>query len=184
MATVAEKLMTAEEFRRLPQEGRPKELVRGRIVEMNVPAPRHGYICANIIGLVRPFVVQQNLGRVMSNDAGVLTEHDPDTVRGADVAFRSFHRLPPGPLPEGYVIPVPELVFEVRSPSDRWSDMLAKVAEYLRAGVNVVCVLEPAAQTVHVFGADPPARVFGADQELTLPEVLGEFRAPVRSFFE
>jgi len=184
MATVAEKLLTAEEFRRLPDDGRRKELVRGKVVFMNVPAPRHGYICANIVGVVRPFVVANRLGRVMSNDSGVRTEDEPDTVRGAGVAFWSFRRLAPGPLPEGYVNPVPELVFEVRSPTDRWAEVLAKVAEYLQAGVDVVCVLDPATQTAHVYGADQPTRVFGADQELTLPEVLGEFRAPVRAFFE
>ena len=168
----------------MPDDGRPKELVRGRIVEMNVPAPRHGYICANIIGLVRPFVVQHGLGRVMSNDSGVVTEQDPDTVRGADAAFWSFRRLPAGPLPAGYLTVLPELVFEVRSPSDRWSQVLAKVAEYLDAGVVLVCVLDPPTESIRVYDADHPERVFTTDQELTLPEVLGEFRAPVRAFFE
>ena len=124
MATVAtETLLTAEEFRRLPDNGKRKELIRGRVVYMNVPAPRHGYICANIVGVIRPFVVANRLGRVMSNDSGVRTEDGPDTVRGADVAFWSFRRLPPGPLPEGYLQPVPELVFEVRSPTDRWGEV-------------------------------------------------------------
>src|SRR5436309_15547944 len=147
MATVVEKLLTAEEFRRLPDDGRKKELVRGRVVYMNVPAPRHGYICANVVGILRPFVIERRLGRVMSNDSGVVTEHDPDTVRGADVAYYSFDRLPPGPLPEGYLDAVPELVFEVRSPTDRPGNILAKVVEYFAAGVSAVCVLDPGPQT-------------------------------------
>jgi Uma2 family endonuclease len=78
----------------------------------------------------------------------------------------------------------PELVFEVRSPTDRWRAVLAKVVEYLNAGVNVVCVLDPVSQTAHVFSADQPNRVCTAEQELTLPEVLGDFRAVVARFFE
>jgi Uma2 family endonuclease len=184
MATVAEALLTAEEFRRLPDDGVRKELVRGKVVPVNVPAPRHGYICGNIVGLVRPFVVQQQLGRVICNDSGVVTEHNPDTVRGADVAFYSYARLPRGPLPEGYLGAVPELVFEVRSPADRWREVRAKVVEYLDAGVTTVCVLDPAAEAVYAYNNDLPDRVFRAEEEFTLPEVLGDFRTPVRLFFE
>lgn len=37
MATVADKLITAEEYAWFPDDGRPTELVRGRIVTMNPP---------------------------------------------------------------------------------------------------------------------------------------------------
>jgi Uma2 family endonuclease len=184
VSTVAETLLTAEEFRRLPDNGVPKELVRGKVVVMNIPAPRHGYICVKIVGLLFPFVTDRQLGRLMSNDSGVVTEHNPDTVRGADVAFYSFARFPPGPLPDGYLDVIPELVFEVRSPTDRWREIRTKTTEYLDAGVITVCVLDSTTQTVHVYNNDLPDRVFKADQELTLPEVLGDFRAAVRLFFE
>jgi Uma2 family endonuclease len=121
---------------------------------------------------------------VVTNDSGVVTERDPDSVRGADVAFYSFALIPPGPLPRGYLSVAPELVFEVRSPGDRWSQIHAKVAEYLEAGVKVVCVLDEQTQQAHVFTADQPPRILKADEELTLPEVLGEFRVLVRRFFE
>jgi len=185
MAT-AEALLTAEEYRLLPDDSSSSELVRGRIVPMNMPTPRHGYFCGNVAGIVREFVRQHDYGRVMTNDAGVLTERDPDTVRGADVAVYSYTRLPRGPMPEGYLDVLPELVFEVRSQTDRWSEILDKVAEYLRAGVDVVCVLNPQSMTVTVFYAsERPPRVFAADQELVLPEVLGDqFHVPVRRFFE
>jgi Uma2 family endonuclease len=89
-----------------------------------------------------------------------------------------------GPFPSGYLPVLPELVFEVRSPWDRWSDILIKVGEYLNAGIGVICVLDPEPQTIHIFYADRPVQVLTADQELTLPEVLGSFRVPVRRFFE
>ena len=38
---------------------------------------------------------------------------------------------------------VPDLIVEVRSEDDRWGDILAKVHEYLDAGVVVVIVLDP-----------------------------------------
>jgi Uma2 family endonuclease len=79
---------------------------------------------------------------------------------------------------------VPELVVEVRSPSDRWPQVLTKVAEYLEAGVSFVLVLDDERRLARLFGAEGTIRVLGPDDELALPELLGEFRVLVRRFFE
>ena len=81
---------------------------------------------------------------------------DPDTVRGADVAFYSYSRMPRGPLPPGYLPVPPELVFEVRLPriagamySPRWS-------RYLDAGVSVVCYsIRAPRRCIHIALIDP-----------------------------
>src|SRR5262249_2503592 len=143
MSTVAETLMTAEQFRLLPDDGRRLELVKGKVVEMTVPAPRHGFVCGRVVYRLSRFLEDRSEGRVVCNDSGIVPERSPDTVRGGDVAFFSYGRLPRGPLPMGYIDVMPELVFEVLFPSDRWGVVLAKVAEYLKAGVTVVCVLDP-----------------------------------------
>jgi Uma2 family endonuclease len=183
MAT-AEALTSAEEFGQRPDPGHPEELVQGRIISMPPPDRRHGYVCGQAYYLLRPFVDEHDLGRVMTNDSGVITERDPDTVRGADVAYYSYARLPKGPLPTGYGPEVPELVVEVVSASDRWRDVIEKVLEYLRAGVLVVVVLDPKPQTAHVFGADDAPRTLGPEDELVLPGILEGFRVRVGRFFE
>jgi Uma2 family endonuclease len=183
MAT-AEALLTAEEYRLLPDNGQPTELVRGRIVPMNMPAPRHGQICSKIDRIVGIHVEENDLGHVVTNDSGVVTARDPDTVRGADVAFYSYSRVPRGPLPQGYLSVAPDLAFEVKSPGDREEEVLAKVAEYLKAGVLVVCVLDPQTQKAHAYYSNQPARIFDTSDDLVLPEVLGGFRVPVLRFFE
>jgi Uma2 family endonuclease len=105
-------------------------------------------------------------------------------MRGPDVAFLSYARQPPGPLPQGYLAVVPELVFEVRSPTDRWSKLLAKAGEYLEAGVTVVCLLDQVSETVQVYRVDELPRTLHGDDALHLPDVLGDFRVAVRQFFE
>lgn len=185
MATaVIEALLTAEEFHRLPDDGRPKELKRGRIVLMNLTAPRHGQICLQVGYLLRRYLEEHPLGHVVSNDSGIITEQDPDTVRGADVAFYSYQRVPPGPLPQGYLPVAPELVFEVRSPGDRWGRIWAKVGEYLEAGVTVVCVLDQVTERCHVYRNEEEVQVIQPQQELTILDVLPDFRVVVRRFFE
>jgi Uma2 family endonuclease len=180
----AEALLTAEEFGRLQDDGSHRELVRGRIVTMNMPVPRHGEICGNTHLLIGPHVRDHELGRLLINDSGVITERRPDTVRGADLAFYSYARVPRGPLPQGYLSVVPELVIEVRSPGDRWSRLLRKVSEYLDAGVSYVCVLDQQTESLHIYSADEPVRILTSDDEFTLPEILGDFRCKVARFFE
>ena len=151
---------------------------------MNVPAPRHGQICSKIDRLVGNHADQHQLGHVVANDSGVIIERGPDTVRGPDVAFYSYSRVPPGPLPEGYLDVVPELTFEVRSPTDRWSRILGKVSEFLDAGVTVVCVLDQVSETVQVYRIDELPRTLHNSDELHLPDILGDFRVAVQRFFE
>ena len=184
MSIVDQQLITAEEFVRLPDRGRPVELVRGRVIEMNLPTPRHGQICGEVVRLLANHVRKNGLGTITSNDAGVITQRDPDTMRGADVAFYSTRRVGKGPLPDEYLEAVPELVLEVLSESDRWSKILGKVAEYLDAGVSAVCVLDPDDKTIYVYEADRPVQILSSEQELTVPEILGDFRVRIGQFFE
>jgi Uma2 family endonuclease len=179
-----ERVLTAEEYAQLPDNGVPTELVRGKVIEMNVPAPRHGQICSKIARLVGNYADERDLGHVVIHDSGVTTQRDPDTVRGADVAFYSFARVPRGPFPTGYLSVVPGLVFEVRSPTDRWLKVQAKVLEYLEAGVSAVCVLDQVSETVVVYRQDELPQTRHDEDELSLPDILGDFRVPVRRFFE
>jgi Uma2 family endonuclease len=184
MSPTAATLMTAEEFRLLPDNGRPVELVKGVVVEMSLPTPRHGQICARVSYLLSRFQEDNPLGTVVGNDAAIITQRGPDTVRGADVAFYSYQKVPRGELPIGYMDISPDLAMEVRSRSDRWSAIRVKVNEYLNAGVTLVCVLDEETRMAHLFPIDSPPRSVPADGELDLSEVLPGFRVPLRKFFE
>lgn len=184
MATVTS-LMTAEEYMALPDSfDGPTELVKGVLVTMVPPPPRHGEICARVSYLLQRHLEDQPLGRVVSNDSSMITLRDPDSVRGPDVSYYSYHRVPKGPLPEGLLSVSPDVVFEVRSPSNRWSELHVKVAEYLNVNVQAVCILDDVTKSVHVFYADREPQVLTADDEFSLPNVLGDFRVKVRRFFE
>lgn len=184
MSSVAEpRLLTAEEFAALPDDGQKMELVQGRITYLKFPYPRDGQICCAIGCYLANLVQERNLGHVVSNDSAIITEHDPDTVPGMDIAFYSYQRVPPGPLPNGYLSQLPELIFEVSSLTTRWPKILAKVAEYLEAGVSVVCVADQMTESVHVYQAEESVRIFSADQELQLPPPLNEWRVKVGAFF-
>lgn len=176
--------VTAEEYLQIPDDGRVTELVRGRIVEMNRPYTAHGYFCYRITMLLGQFVDQHGLGRIVTNDSGVITQHDPDTVRGPDVAFYSYERIPRGSLPKGYWPASPELVIEVFSPDDRWKDVLQKVDEYLQANVLTVAVNVPESQQVHVYSAPGSSTLLNATDTLLFPDVLRGFSVSVSELFD
>jgi Uma2 family endonuclease len=179
--SIADKLMTAAEFGDL-HEDRRTELVRGKILEMTPPKPQHGKIVFNIARIVGGFINDHDLGHWFG-EAGVVTEHDPDSVRAPDAAFASFGRLPRDADDTRYVEVAPELVFEVFSPTDRWVDVLDKVAEYLRSGVDVVCVVVPSTRSVQFHRADAAPVTLAANETFELPDILPGFRCLVTEFF-
>ena len=149
-----------------------------------MPGGEHGEICGNAYAFIRDLVKSRGLGRVFCNDTFIRTK--PDGYRGADVCFLSSERLPKDqPSPRGPLDVVPELVVEVRPPSDRLGDIQIKVGEYMNAGVKVVVILDPAiaAATVYRPSEEIPQRFSNGD-ELNLGDVLPGFAVPVKKFFE
>jgi Uma2 family endonuclease len=175
--------LTADEFARR-YGGQYVELVDGVVKELPVPFQQHGKVCNWAAFLVTQHVVTNDLGHVTTNDSFVKTMSDPDRVRGADVCFFSYERLPKGPIPEGLLAVAPDLVLEVRSPSEGWNDVFIKVGEYLSAGVRAVAVLDMTTLSASVYRKDEFQQIFDNGDELTIPDVLPGFAAPVRKFFE
>src|SRR4051812_26835680 len=73
------------------------ELVKGVVREQPMTTPRHGMIYMKIGALIFNHAEANDLGRVMSNDSRVRC--GPDTVRGGDVLYFSYERLPKGAVP-------------------------------------------------------------------------------------
>ena len=180
-----ERLLTIEEYAQLPDNGLPTELVRGRVITLSLPIPFHGFVCGKVMYIMGGFVFVNDLGYPITNDAGIITERDPDSMRGADFAFYSYQRIPKGRFAKkGYLAVTPDVAVEVKSPDDRWKDILTKVAEYLNAGVSVVCVLDPEHRSATIYQPDQPEQIFEGDDELTLPSVSARVFGDVRRFFE
>jgi len=114
----------------------------------------------------------------------LYTSRNPDSIRGADVAFLSYAKYPKHEgLPDGVLPATPEVVFEVRSPSDVWTLIFAKAEEYIAAGVLVVVLLDPPTRTLSIVRANHEQIMLSDNDELTLPELPG-LTVPVRQFFD
>lgn len=182
MSTVEARPITAAEFFEMPDQG-PCELVRGRIVPMNQPGWRHGRIGMRIGFLVETYLQTHDIGRISGLDTGIVTERDPDTVRGADVCYLSYARLAVDQDPEDYPEVPPEIIWEVRSPTDRQGRMLTKIGEYLNAGVLAVCVVDPQRRCLVTYRPDSPEETLGIGDVWREPMILPGFEMPVAEVF-
>jgi Uma2 family endonuclease len=186
MATVAPELMTADEFfdwaQRPENRERSFELERGKVVEMPSPGKYHGFVCWNVGGILRNYVIQRKKGYACTNDAGVIVETDPDTVRGPDVAFYEDAQTA-DTMDRKYALAPPKLVVEVLSPSDQTTKTTRRLGQYIKRGVPLVWLVDPEVRSVTVYRADRYPQVLDETDELTGEEVLPDFRCRVAEFF-
>lgn len=181
MATVTTQPMTAEEFALLDQDV-PVELVRGEVVEMCRPKAIHALICKNVAVELDLWVTQNGgLGFVLA-DPGVITERNPDSVRGPDVCYISKERADRSGGLEGFLGTGPELAVEVKSPSESWKSLQAKINEYFLAGVQEVWVLERDERLLTIYRIDLRPTVLNFGDRVTSPLFPG-FEVEVARFF-
>jgi Uma2 family endonuclease len=176
---------TAEAFG-ITYAGDHVEFVDGQVKEVPMLGGRHGQVCFRLAFALGQFVQANDLGHIFINDTFVKvpTRYDPERVYGADVCFVSYDRLPKGStIPAGILPVTPNLVVEIRSPSDTWTQVFTEVVDYLGAGVPVAVLVDPTSLTVSVYGDAIGQRVLGANDVLTLPEVLPNFSSPVAAPF-
>ena len=183
MTAVETKPITIEEFVQMPDpEGFQSELVRGEIVLTPLPQARHGICCAQISCLLGNFVDDSKIGWLACNNAGVILERDPDTVRGPDVAFWSITRQPK--MPEDYFEIPPDIAVEVLSPDDRRKNVREKIKDYVKNGVKLVWLVDPDTRTVTVYQGSLRGSELDEADTLTGGDVLPGFTCLVSDLFD
>ena len=181
------KLMTAEEFMAIPEDGIRRELILGEVKEFGVTLRNHmhGEVAGNVVHLLKLWNAEQPRprGRVSVGDSGFRLRQDPDLLVGPDVAYASAELAARTPRTPTFFDGPPVLAVEILSPSDKHEDIIAKIRLYLDAGV-VVWEVDPDFQTVRVHRPGQLAVSFNASQELSADPQLPGFRVAVAEIFE
>jgi Uma2 family endonuclease len=153
MATKA--LVTIDEYEQLPDTGVRTELVDGEVIELAMGNLLHTFVRDETRAALR------GLG---TGFAGAEVEFRTigDRVRRADVVWFAHGRLVQSDLVRT-ILPVPDLVVEVVSPTDRASDVRQKVHEYLEAGVTTVWVIYLESRDGDVWNRGHRTAVAGLD---------------------
>ena len=181
--TIKEKLHTAEELLRLPDDGMRRELVRGEIRTMTPAGNEHGYLAGEILGELRSHVKANGLGRTYAAETGFKIESDPDTVRAPDAAFVSRDRVEKMGYVKGFWPGPPDLAVEVVSPGDTHAEVVEKSLAWLDAGCRMVLVVEPERKVVTVYRSRQDIRILAGNEAVDGTDVVPGWRLPVAEIF-
>jgi Uma2 family endonuclease len=160
-ATVADTpgVMTLDAFiERYAAEG-PFELIDGEIIPKMPTVSGHSKLTKKLFRLLLPFE-DQGLGEVFMETTFILLDL-PNWVKGSrvpDVMFITREKLArfAQDVPDADAKPfvcVPDLVIEVVSPTDRYTDINNRVTRYLNDGVRLLWVVDPAGRAIFVYMA-------------------------------
>jgi Uma2 family endonuclease len=161
---------------------RPGELIDGRFVPMSPTGWPHARAEVKVSSKLEQFAEASGLGTVLSGEAGIIIRRGPDTVRGADVAYISRERLVEA-SPDGYLDVAPELIVEIVSPNDRWTDITGKLDDYFSIGVELVWLVDPQRRRVSCYRSPTELALLGPGDTLTAEPMLPGFTLPVAELF-
>lgn len=178
-----EEIMTAEQLAHAHLPNKSTELVRGRLVVREPPGTFHGRIAGRLLTRVGPFVEGHGLGEVFGQDTGFRIASNPDTVRAPDLAYVARDRVAQL-APRGYAPIAPDLIAEIRSPDDWPGEVLAKIGDWLNAGVRLAWVLDPQRRIAQVYRPDGSVSILAEDDALEGENVLPGFRCPLRPLYD
>jgi len=116
-------------------------------------------------------------GRGRSFDSNVTFIFPDGSKRSPDASWVSYNRLKTLTLEERrkFLKLVPEFVVEIKSPSDRYPALEAKMEEYRRNGVTLGWLIHPGKQTVAIYRQNAPVEVLDQPETLAAEAPLAGF---------
>lgn len=183
MTTVAaptEYMYTPECIARLSREtGKHYELFGGELVEKRV-SMRTSWLAGQVGSLLHGTYPPSRAYVFIQQPIYCFSE--PGEMRKPDVALVWAERFADGLDDDELYIP-PDLVVEVVSPSNTFSNRFQRVENYLSSGVPVVWVVDPPLRWVHVYRRDGSTQLLRAADTLRDEAHLPGLALNVADFF-
>jgi Uma2 family endonuclease len=149
------------------------ELVDGKIIIMSPSGYESDEVAFRVGANLWNWTESRRLGRVTGSSAGFSLAN----TRAPDVSFIRAERLPRSP--RGYATIPPDLMVEVKSPTDRIDDLRNKIDEFLAQGTIVGILVNPDDHTVELRRLSQEPVVLQDGDVLTVPELLPGWQVPI-----
>lgn len=155
------------------RELRIERSAEGNLIVMTPAGGASGHRNFEIVGALRDWAARDDTGVGFDSSAGFLLPNG--AMRGPDAAWVLRSRLAPlSPEAKERFLPLtPDFVVELRSPSDRFADLRAKMEEYRDNGARLGWLVDPLERQVHVYRPDQPVVLLDDP-----PEVSGDPELP------
>lgn len=174
--------MTAEDLLRIPRGRARHELVRGALRTMPLFEMPEASAISTLLHSLGNHTHEHGLGETLPT-VGFQLERDPDTVRGPAVAFIRHERVEAIGIGEGYWPEAPDLAVEVYAPSDPYSHVAERVADYIEHGTRLVLVVDARRRTVTAHRPGERVQVCAGDDVLDAEDMLPGWTLSLRDLF-
>jgi Uma2 family endonuclease len=161
------------------------EIIDGQKVEIQPMGALAGRLANRLAYYLNVCSLPNNLGEANVENLFHLAL-PVDRNRRPDVAFVSRDRWLAGqPLTyaQNAWDVVPNIIAEAISPSDYNEDVLEKIEEYFRAGVELVWVIYPRQRQIYVYESPTSIHVLTEKDTLDGGKVLPQFQLPLKQLF-
>ncbi|PSB32794.1 Uma2 family endonuclease [Stenomitos frigidus] len=144
------------------------ELVDGEIIVMSPSGYESDEVASEFSAQLRNWVRPRKLGRVTGSSAG-FTLPNADT-RAPDVSFVQAERLRKSP--RSFAELAPDLMVEVKSPTDSLAKLREKIDTFLSLGTKVGILINPEQRWVEVRRSTQAPTTLHDGDTLTIPDLL------------
>ena len=144
------------------------ELVDGNIIFMSPSGYESDEVATEVAAELRNWVKPRKLGRVTGAGAGF--ELPNSNVRAPDVSFVLAERLRTSP--RSFAEISPDLMIEVKSPSDTLKSLRDKIQEFLSQGTKIGILMNPEKHKVEIYRLGEEAVILGDGDILSIPDLL------------
>lgn len=175
--------ITAEELLQMPANHMRRELVRGEVRETVPAGDEHGELAMTIGSDLSQHVRTNRLGRVYAAETGFIISRNPDTVRAPDAAFVRQEVIDSTGRLRGFRSGAPDLVIEVISPGDSYTEVQEKVIEWLEASCRMVVTIDPRRLTVTVYRSKHDIEILTEKDTLSGGDVVEGWELPLSELF-
>lgn len=187
MATHSTAPFTADDVLDLPLPNGVSgyEFVDGQPVPVMPASAIHGELIVEVCRRLANHVIERRLPGKVYSDAGFVLglEHDPERMRGPDVAYVDRRKVAAHPDPERLFRCAPDLAIEIELTSAKKPGGKQRIAEYLEAGVRLVWAIDPHTRTATVHRPDGHVRLVETHGTLDGEDVVPGFQLRLRDLF-
>ncbi|GAB5490629.1 MAG: hypothetical protein Phog2KO_08440 [Phototrophicaceae bacterium] len=171
-------------------EDQPFELIEGDIRNVTPAKKKHSKLSKRIYDRILFYLVENEIGEVFFESTFII-EDKADWVSGSRIPDVSYYEMSryeahekenPDEESKPFIL-VPDLVVEIISPTDKYTDINSKVDTYLADGVKLIWIIDPQRQTIAVYDGNDSANTLRVDDTLTGGTTLPNFEVALKEVF-
>lgn len=163
-------------------EEQPFELINGQSHLISIELKHHAKVRNMLFKNLLLYENTTKVGEVFSRQLTVIVD-DSGYVRNAYYPDVIFINHPIDDDDEKPILVAPDLLAEVISPTDKYTDINSKIDAYLSDGVKLIWIVDPQRKTIAFYESNDTAKILRIDDTLTGGDVLPNFELSAKDIF-